>query len=237
MLYPPEKRVLDAAVRQADQLTGDPDHTVAAAAMDTTGRIFTAVNDHHFTGGPCAEMVVLGVAASAGAGPLVTMVAIGDNGRGVIPPCGRCRQILLDQDPDCDVIVPTPDGPDLVPVRKLLPYAYHSQDARPERFIRFSARYFDAVADGRKVATTRLDDPCRIGPAWLLFEFDDEYRRLPGIVDSITSKRFDELTDADARMEGGSLAADLRNGLRGHYPDIRDDSVVDVVRFHLRADE
>lgn len=237
MLYPPEKRVLDAAVRQADQLTGDPDHTVAAAAMDTTGRIFTAVNDHHFTGGPCAEMVVLGVAASAGAGPLVTMVAIGDNGRGVIPPCGRCRQILLDQDPDCDVIVPTPDGPDLVPVRKLLPYAYHSQDARPERFIRFSARYFDAVAAGRKVATTRLDDPCRIGPAWLLFEFDDEYRRLPGIVDSITSKRFDELTDADARMEGGSLAADLRNGLRGHYPDIRDDSVVDVVRFHLRADE
>lgn len=72
VLYPLEMRVLDAALRQAEKLTGDPNHTVAAAAMDATGRIFTAVNDYHFTGGPCAELVVLGVAASEGAGPLTT---------------------------------------------------------------------------------------------------------------------------------------------------------------------
>lgn len=234
MLFPPEKRVLDAALVQLEVLTGDPNHTVAAAAMDTTGRIFTGVNDHHFTGGPCAELVVLGVAAAAGAGPLTTMVAVGDWNRGVIAPCGRCRQVLLDQQPDCHVIVPTGSSePGLVPIRRLLPYSYNHPDANPERFIRFNPRYHDSVAAGAKTATTRFDDPCALGPAWLVFEFGDVYKRLRGVVDLIDSKRFDEITDADAQLEGGAVADDLRNGLRGHYPDIRDDSIVDVVHFHL----
>jgi cytidine deaminase len=232
-LYPPEQRVLDAALRQAEALAGNPNHTVAAAAMDIAGRTFTAVNDYHFTGGPCAELVVLGLAASAGAAPLTTMVAVGDGGRGVIAPCGRCRQVLLDQQPGCNVIVPTPDGPELVSIRHLLPFMYQVPNANPERFIRFNARYFDDVITGRKSATTRFDDPCAVGPAWLVFEFDDEYKRLRGVVDSIDSKRFDEISDADAQLEGGTVADDLKNGLRGHYPSIRDDSIVDVVRFHL----
>jgi len=234
VLYPPEKRVLDAALRQSEQLIGDPNHTVAAAAMDTTGRIFTAVNEYHFTGGPCAELVVLGVAASAAAGPLTTMVAVGDEGRGVISPCGRCRQVLLDQHPDCLVIVPHGHELTTVPIRHLLPYAYAAPEASAERFIRFNPRYYDAVASGRKTATTRFDDPCAPGPAWLVFEFDDGYKRLPGIVESIETKRLDELTDEDARLEGGGTADDLRAGLRGHYPDIREDAAVDFVRFRLR---
>jgi cytidine deaminase len=232
-LYPPEERVLTAALRQAALLTGDPDHTVAAAAMDTTGRIFTAVNAHHFTGGPCAELVVLGLAAAAGAGPLTTMVAVGDRDRGVIAPCGRCRQVLLDQQPGCHVIVPTPDGPELVPARKLLPYSYEFPDANPQRFIRFNPRYYDSVAAGRKTATTRFDDPCALGPTSLVFEFDDEYKQLRGVVDLIETKRFDEITDADAQLEDGKVAGDLQSGLKGHYPDIQDESMVDVVHFHL----
>src|SRR3712207_5766916 len=105
MLYPNEQRVLDAAIELATRLGDNPVHTVAAAAMDTTGRIHTGVNVFHFTGGPCAELVVLGAAAAAGAGPLTTIVAVGDGGRGVIPPCGRCRQHLLDLHPDCFVIL------------------------------------------------------------------------------------------------------------------------------------
>lgn len=233
MLYPPEKRVLDAALQQLAVLTGDPNHTVAAAAMDTVGRIYTGVNVFHFTGGPCAELVVLGQAAAAGAGPLATMVAVGDRGRGVIAPCGRCRQVLLDQHPDCLVIVPGEGEPDLVPVRKLLPHTYNFPDASPERFIRFNPRYYEAVREGSKTATTRLDDPCSAGPAWLVFEFDDGFKRLRGIVDSVKTTRFDQLTDEDARLEGGTVAEDLQNGLRGHYPAIQADSPVDVVRFHV----
>ncbi|WP_222618074.1 ASCH domain-containing protein [Nakamurella sp. PAMC28650] len=233
MLFPLELRVLDAAIQQAQALTGDPNHTVAAAAMDTTGRIHTAVNNYHFTGGPCAELVVLGVAAAAGAGPLTTMVAVGDGGRGVLAPCGRCRQVLLDQHPGCHVIVPTPDAPELVNARHLLPYAYQNPDANPDRFIRFSPRYYDSIRQGRKTATTRLDDPCRIGPAWLIFEFDDQYRRLPGFVEVIRTKRFEELSDEDAQLEGGQVADDLKTGLRMHYPQISDEDTVDVVHFRV----
>ena len=35
-------------------------HTVAAAAYDSAGRIVTGVNVYHFSGGPCAEPVAIG---------------------------------------------------------------------------------------------------------------------------------------------------------------------------------
>jgi cytidine deaminase len=65
---------------------------VASAARARDGRIVTGVNAYHFTGGPCAELVVLGAAAAEGAYDLETIVAVGDHDRGVVPPCGRCRQ-------------------------------------------------------------------------------------------------------------------------------------------------
>lgn len=37
------------------RIGGNPNRTVAAAAMDTERRIFTPTNVHHFTGGPRAE--------------------------------------------------------------------------------------------------------------------------------------------------------------------------------------
>jgi len=235
MLYPPEQRVLEAALRQVEILGTDPNHTVAAAAMDTTGRIFTGVNVHHFTGGPCAELVVLGQAAAAAAGPLATIAAVGDGNRGVIAPCGRCRQLLLDLHPDCLVIVPTPDGSNTVSVRALLPYTYNFPDAQPDRFIRFNPRYYDAIIEGRKTATARFDDPCTIGSAWLLFEFDDTYKRLPAEVETIRSKRFDDLTDADARAENVDTADGLREGLLRHYPSLTESSTVDIVHFKLTS--
>jgi cytidine deaminase len=97
------------------------DHTVAAAARDATGTIHTGVNLHHFTGGPCAEVVAIAVAVSSSSEPLTTIVAVGDRGRGVLSPCGRCRQIMADYFPELRVIVP---GEHAVPVAELLPFAY-----------------------------------------------------------------------------------------------------------------
>ncbi|WP_277212253.1 cytidine deaminase [Isoptericola croceus] len=116
-----ELRLIAEAESLATQLGDDPNHTVAAAALDTQGRIHTAVNVYHFTGGPCAELVAIGAAAAAHAGPLVAMAAAGDRSRGLIPPCGRCRQAMLDLHPDVVVAVPTPDGPRMRPITKLLP--------------------------------------------------------------------------------------------------------------------
>ena len=103
-------------------------HSVAAAARSRDGRIFTALNVYHFTGGPCAELVVIGTAASHGAYDLETFVAVGDTGRGVIPPCGRCRQVLLDYFPTVTVIVGEGDQLRTVAIRDLLPASYVHAD-------------------------------------------------------------------------------------------------------------
>jgi cytidine deaminase len=235
VLSPNEQRVLDAATALAATLGDNPLYSVAAAAMDTTGTIYTGVNVAHFTGGPCAELVVLGMAASSDAGPLTTMVAVGEGGRGVIAPCGRCRQILLDQHPDCFVIVPTQDGPADVPIRDLLPHAYYDPDAPPTRFVRFHNRHYDAIVAGRKTATVRYREVVDVGPAWFVFEDDHGYRRLRGVVDHVESRRVDALTIEDAQWENLPSVAALRDGLCGDYPGIADDDLVEVVWFHLDA--
>ncbi|MFF8258743.1 cytidine deaminase family protein [Streptomyces virginiae] len=108
-------------------------HTMAAAARAQDGRIVTAVNAYHFTGGPCAELVLIGAAAAQGVYALETIVAVGDRDRGVVPPCGRCRQALLDYFPAIEVIVGLGDRVRTVPVTDLLPESYvwadHQLDA------------------------------------------------------------------------------------------------------------
>lgn len=119
---PSEVRVIEAAESIARALGSDPNHTMAAAVMDATGRIHTALNVYHLTGGACAELVALGVAATAGAGPLITVAAAG--GRGLVPPCGRCRQVLLDLHPGLVVAMPGVVGVEMCPIGTLLPAAY-----------------------------------------------------------------------------------------------------------------
>lgn len=97
---------------------------MAAAARNHDGRIITAVNAYHFTGGPCAELVLIGTAAAQGAYDLTTIVAVGDRNRGVVPPCGRCRQALLDYFPTLDVIVGAKDGLRTITIADLLPESY-----------------------------------------------------------------------------------------------------------------
>ncbi|MET9330552.1 cytidine deaminase [Streptomyces cellulosae] len=119
-----DEELVAAATEVARTRCRGDNHTVAAAARAADGRIVTGVNAYHFTGGPCAELVVLGTAAAQGAHDLATIVAVGDRDRGVISPCGRCRQALLDYFPALQVIVPTPDGLRAVPVTALLPHTY-----------------------------------------------------------------------------------------------------------------
>lgn len=235
-LFDSERRVVETAERLAATLGTDPNHTVAAATMDTSGRIHTAVNVYHFTGGPCAELVVLGAAAAAGAGPLLTIAAAGDQGRGLIPPCGRCRQALLDLHPDILVAVPTSSGPQLRPIRKLLPDTYFFPDANARRIVRFNKRYYDDVAAGYKTVTVRYDDPIALGAALFVFEDDDANRTLNGTVTSVERHRLDTLTTDQAKLPVGADVNELRSGLQKHYPDMPDDAEVDVVTFSLDTD-
>ncbi len=130
---PVDEELVRAAAHVARTRCRGDNHTMAAAARAKDGRVITAVNAYHFTGGPCAELVLIGAAAAQGAYEWETVVAVGDRDRGVVPPCGRCRQVLLDYFPGLKVIVG--DGDDLraVPVTDLLPASYvwadHQLDA------------------------------------------------------------------------------------------------------------
>ncbi|MGW1272943.1 cytidine deaminase family protein [Streptomyces sp. NPDC002491] len=131
--HPVDHELVQAAAQVARTRCRGDNHTVAAAARDRDGRIITAVNAYHFTGGPCAELVLIGTAAAQGAYELDTIVAVGDRERGVIPPCGRCRQALLDYFPQLKVIVGDDDRVRTVLITDLLPHTYvwadHQLDA------------------------------------------------------------------------------------------------------------
>ena len=69
----------------------DKNHSVASVTRSHSGKTFVGVNVCHFTGGSCAELVVLGAAAAAGvfAKELATIVAVarrpgGESGEDVI---------------------------------------------------------------------------------------------------------------------------------------------------------
>jgi len=122
--HPVDHELVEAAAHVARTRCRGDNHTVAAAARARDGRIVTAVNAYHFTGGPCAELVVIGTAAAQGAYELDTIVAVGDRERGVVPPCGRCRQALLDYFPAIEVIVGAGERLRAVPIADLLPETY-----------------------------------------------------------------------------------------------------------------
>ncbi|MGP4003649.1 cytidine deaminase family protein [Streptomyces sp. 8N706] len=133
-----DHELIRAATEVARTRCRGDNHSMAAAARNRDGRIITGVNAYHFTGGPCAELVVIGAAAAQGAYDLTTMVAVGDRERGVVSPCGRCRQVLLDYFPALRVIVGTGGRLRAVPLTELLPEAYvwadhqlGTEDGRP----------------------------------------------------------------------------------------------------------
>ncbi|AGL17817.1 zinc-binding CMP/dCMP deaminase [Actinoplanes sp. N902-109] len=220
------------AARSALRDSGDGDiHTVAAALLDESGRVHVGLNLYHFTGGPCAELVALAVARAGGARAPRLIVAVGDDGRGVLAPCGRDRQVLADYYPDIHVIVPTGEGTQVVPVTDLLPHTYRWGNQRIQR-LRFRATYLPAVRDGSKRVTMRFRDPVQVGPALLVFEFDDEVC-LRGRITSTVAKRVDSINDDEAREDGFTSAADVLAGLRDHYPALQASDEIVVVRFEV----
>ncbi|GAA4728837.1 cytidine deaminase [Phytohabitans rumicis] len=99
---------------------------------DQAGRSLAPVlrGDNH-TMAP--ELLLIGAAAAQGAYELDTIVAVGDRDRGVVPPCGRCRQVLLDYFAALKVIVGDGDRVRTVHITDLLPESYvwadHQLDA------------------------------------------------------------------------------------------------------------
>lgn len=160
-----DQELVAAATHVARTRCRGDNHTMAAAARATDGRIVTAVNACHFTGGPCAEPVVVGTAAAQDAYDLETIAAVGDRDRGVVPPCGRCRQVLLDSFPALKVVVGTADGLLAVPVADLLPHtcvwADHQLD--PSSWSEPNIGDPRGVPEGRGVTGVEVKDVHAVG--------------------------------------------------------------------------
>ncbi len=95
-------------------------HSVGAAVRGRSGRIYTAVNlNARYVGqvDMCAEAIAVGMAVAAGDKGLDSIVAVqrGDRGarspRGrIVPPCGVCRELLVDYAPKITVLLAGPRG-------------------------------------------------------------------------------------------------------------------------------
>lgn len=133
-----ETAIVNGLIEKATSLISSipfsEDFSVAAAAISSTGQTFTGVNVYHFTGGPCAELVVLANAAAEDATKDLThIVAVGNGGRGILNPCGRCRQVLLDLCSGIKVICKSvsgggESGVKVLGMRDLLPFGYEAPE-------------------------------------------------------------------------------------------------------------
>lgn len=98
-------------------------HTVACALRTGSGAIYTGicVDGLH---SPCAETIALGQALVNGEREVRAIVAV--NRWGVIPPCGNCRQMLLDYVPQASVMVRGPAKSVAVRADDLLPFPFRT---------------------------------------------------------------------------------------------------------------
>ncbi|MCX2731659.1 ASCH domain-containing protein [Saccharopolyspora sp. NFXS83] len=235
MLTDRELELVRRATAVLDGATLNENHQVSAAAYDATGAVFTGMNVSHFTGGPCAEPVVIGQAAASGAAPLTTIVAVLARGMRVIPPCGRCRQQLFDYYPDARAIIRGENGLESVPITDLLPFPYDYQDYEPDAppiALHLWDGYLDAVRNGTKRSTVRVHDPVVPGPIRLIFEHDGgSATTLAAEVTEVEHRTVAELTEQDAVLDGFANLAELRTALDAHYPGLTGATELDLVRF------
>ena len=116
--------LIDEATKLVEKYGDDIKSTVAAAGLTEDGAIITSLNYFHFTGGPCAEIALLARLASEGENNVKLIVAVGDRSRGVIAPCGKCRQVMIDDHPSIKVVIPDEKRIRVASVKDLLPGAY-----------------------------------------------------------------------------------------------------------------
>jgi cytidine deaminase len=131
---PSIQTLVNAATDAINSIPTTLNFQVAAAALSSDGRIFIGMNVHHFAAGACAETAALGNAAAGRAADKLThIVAVGNRNRGILSPCGRCRQLLLDMCPGISVVMVDETGAGMeegkkelkvVPIDDLLPGAY-----------------------------------------------------------------------------------------------------------------
>ena len=101
---------------------------VGAAMLTDRGEIITGCNVENasYPLTMCAERTAIGTVVSQGAGKVVA-VAVSAPKAKPCSPCGACRQVLYEFNPEMQVILDAGDAEPLVlPLTELLPYGFNS---------------------------------------------------------------------------------------------------------------
>ena len=102
---------------------------VGAALLTKTGKIFTGCNieNSSYSLTICAERTAIFKAVSEGQRNFKA-IAISSDMKEIIPPCGACRQVLMDLALDIDVILSGSNNkPIIIKLSKLLPMPFDSK--------------------------------------------------------------------------------------------------------------
>jgi cytidine deaminase len=121
-----DQSVINAAIDVVVQNYREGRHSVGAAVLCTSGNIYAGVNVESCGYGPCAEPIAIGTAISSGERGFLTVVAVeGWNDiHAPMPPCGNCRQLMIDYMPEAMVILQVEDKLVKVKAKDLLPHPF-----------------------------------------------------------------------------------------------------------------
>lgn len=106
---------------------------VGAALLMEDGAVVTAGNVENASYGLtlCAERCAVAVMVAQGRRSPVAVAVVGlradeRDRRGVVPcpPCGACRQTLMEFNPELRVVLASEEGPQVFMLSELLPYAF-----------------------------------------------------------------------------------------------------------------
>lgn len=100
---------------------------VGAALVGKSGKIYTGCNIESITGAlsTCAERLAIMKALSEGERFFKAIVIVSSKGDYCFP-CGTCRQILIENAPDCEIYIVSDKG-----IKKFMPY-----ELLPHPFVR-----------------------------------------------------------------------------------------------------
>jgi cytidine deaminase len=106
---------------------------VGAAVQVASGEVFVGCNVENATYGltVCAERVAIFRAVAAGHRDLVTLAVVADT-VDPVSPCGACRQVMVEFNPDLRVVLSNLKGDTrLSTARELIPGAFTAADLNP----------------------------------------------------------------------------------------------------------
>lgn len=97
---------------------------VGAAVLTKNGNIFTGVNiDTDCSLGMCAERNAMSTMITAGEFEIARVVAVNKKGQ-VLPPCGACREFMMQLKNASDIEVLVDNNGTVVKLKDLMPYSY-----------------------------------------------------------------------------------------------------------------